>query len=476
MSEPSARKRPSYSLSRRLIATTVGSSVVVGLASTAIVLTLAWKETSESFDDTLKQSARLVMALAEDGASGGADRGRSRQGAKARSADAREASQRGPDMQVDYQVIDANGRVLRRGEDAPEQPFVDPGSKDERYYDSRVDGGWWRVYVLRNDERRLTVQVGQEWEERVDLITDVLEALAWPLAALWLLLGLANWWQVRRLVAPLDRATRAIARKSPADLAPMPDDEPALEIRSVMTALNQLLGRLGRALDGERRFTADAAHELRTPLAALASRIQLMQRSHQASGSAVLAADLQRLRDDVARSTALVENLLQLARLDPHSSDAVPRAEVDLGALFDEVVRACQNAAVSRQVRLVVDDGAGTVQGNRAWLYSALRNLVDNAIRHGAANGQVQLRASRRADVVEITVVDDGPGVPEADLARLGQRFFRVMGTEAQGSGLGLSIVARVAALHGGHLRFGTGPVGRGLAVTLVLGAGTGTA
>ena len=323
--------------------------------------------------------------------------------------------------------------------------------------------------MLRNRERGLTVQVGQQWEKRIDLIIEVLEALAWPLAGLWLLLGLANWWQVRRLVAPLDRATREIASKSPEDLSPMPDDEPALEIRAVMTSLNQLLGRLGRALDGERRFTADAAHELRTPLAALASRIQLMQRSHQALGSVALAADLQRLREDVARSTALVENLLQLARLDPQSSDGLPLASVDPGELFEEVIRACQASATGRHVRLSADAAAGSLVGNRTWLFSALRNLVDNAIRHGAEGGSVELSAQRRGATVELTVCDDGPGVPASDLDRLGQRFFRVVGTEAQGSGLGLSIVARVAELHGGSLRFGSGRGGRGLAVTLVL-------
>ena len=463
---PGGRPRRPYSLTRRLITTTVGSSVVVGLVSTAIVLALTWKESSESFDDVLKQGARLVMAMAGDGAGAGSG-SKGGGGGSGRGSSARASEFRGPDMRIDYQIVAADGRLLRRGHDAPAQPFLDPHSKGKRYYDLRVDGKWWRVYVLRNDEQGLTVMVGQEWEERVDLLLDVLEALAWPLLGLWVVLGLANWWQIRRLVAPLGRATRAIAAKSPDDLSPMPDDEPALEIRSVIQSLNLLLERLSRALDHERRFTADAAHELRTPLAALASRVQLMQRSHQSLNSAALAADLQRVRDDVTRSTALIENLLQLARLDPQSSDAAAMTAVDTAELFDEAVRACQPAATARQVHITVDDSLGSLIGNRTWLFSALRNLLDNAIRHGAAGGRVELLAARHGGIDEITVRDDGPGVPEADLERLSQRFYRVLGTEAQGNGLGLSIVARVAQLHGGRLRFGRGADGRGLAVTL---------
>ena len=483
-----------YSLQRRLIATTVGSSVIIGLVSTAIVLAIAWKETSEAFDDHLEEGAKLALTFGEDVLRDGGDR--------------RARGDRRAQLRLDYQILSRDGRVVRRGKDAPSRPFVDPASRDDRFYDTRVDGEWWRVYVLRHESQGFSVQVGQEWDERSGLISDVLESLAWPLVGLWLLLALVNWWLVRRLVAPLGRMARGLAGKSPDDLSPVVDDYPAVEIRSVVTALNQLLARLARALDGERRFTADAAHELRTPLAALASRIQLMQRSHQAIDSPVLAADLQRLRDDVARSTALVGNLLQLARLDPQSADAAAMAPIDIDDLFDEVAATCQAAAAARHVEVIIDNrlgraargsaadpavrsgaggggggmvgsgmvgsgntGGGIVIGNRAWLFSALRNLVDNAIRHGAERGRVELGAARRGETIELSVRDDGPGVNEAERDHLTGRFYRVVGTQAQGSGLGLSIVARVAELHGATLRLGTGLGGRGLAVTLAFPA-----
>ena len=445
-----------YSLRRRLIATTVGSSVAVGLVSTAIVLWIAWKEVGDAFDDTLKEGSRIVLALGESALRGGGD-----------SADAGEP---GPmARRLKYQIVANSGDVLLRGKDAPKKPFVAPAElRDKRFHDVRAEGDWWRVYVRRHPSLGFSVQIGQEWEDRNDLIGEVLESLAWPLAALWALLGAVNWWLIRRQLAPLTRMARGIEAKSPDDLSPMAHASDAREMRSVVTSLNRLLERLSRALEGERRFTADAAHELRTPLAALASRIQLMQRGH-AQASPALAADLQRLREDVARSTALIENLLQLARLDPESADAVPMGLVDLPAMLDDAVRACAAAAAARGIRLTVDCTVPSLRGHRDWLFSALRNLIDNAIRYGHEGGQVRIAAAQRHGAVEIAVRDDGPGVSSADQERLTQRFFRVLGTGQQGSGLGLSIAARVAHLHGATLSFGPGIGDGGAGLSVVI-------
>lgn len=453
---PWRRSRPadeddSYSLRRRLISTTLGSSIAVGLISTIIVLALAWKEVSDSFDDSLEEGARLVLALGEGTAVGGMP--------------SRDRDEAQPSLRLDYQIVSRDGVVLRRGEDAPKRPFVDPKRKDDRFYDVRVDGERWRVYVREHDDLDFSVQIGQEWDDRTGLIIDMLESLAWPLVGLWLLLGLVNWWLIRRLLAPLEKLARGMEAKSPADLSPLAYDGRAREVRTVVTALNRLLGRLDHALEGERRFTADAAHELRTPLAALASRIQLMQRSLPADGPA--AVHLQRLREDVARSTALVENLLHLARLDPESAEALLTESIDVRALFDEVVRVCAPAAAAREVSVTVDCRVAVVTGNRDGLVTALRNLLHNAISYGKRGGKVEISATQAAGGVVLAVRDDGEGVAQADRERLTQRFFRVLGNEVQGSGLGLSIVARVAELHRATLRFDEGLEGRGLGVLL---------
>lgn len=457
---PWRRTRPagedgSYSLRRRLISTTLGSSIAVGLISTIIVLALAWKEVSDTFDDSLEEGARLVLALGEGTSVGGMpSRGR-------------EAAQ--PSLRLDYQIVSREGVVLRRGEDAPKRPFVDPGRKDDRFYDVRVDGERWRVYVRKHDALDFSVQIGQEWDDRSDLIVDMLASLAWPLVGLWLLLGGMNWWLIRRLLAPLENMARGMEEKSPSDLSPLAYDGRAREVQTVVTALNRLLGRLDHALEGERRFTADAAHELRTPLAALASRIQVMQRTLAADSPA--AAHLQRLREDVARSTALVENLLHLARLDPESADALRTEAIAVPALLEEVVRLCASAAAARAATIAVDCRVESLHGNRDGLATALRNLLHNAISYGREGGRVVVSAVRAGDTILLAVRDDGDGVSDADRERLTQRFFRVLGSSVQGSGLGLSIVARVAELHRAALRFETGLDGRGLGVVLALPA-----
>lgn len=447
---------PGYSLRRRLITTTLGSSIVVGIVSTVIVLALAWKEVSDTFDDTLEEGARLVLALGEGISAGGLT-------ARGREDDAP------PALRLDYQIISRDGVVIRRGDDAPKRPFVDLTRRDDRFYDVWVAKKRWRVYIRNHDTLGFSAQIGQKWEDRTDLIVDMLESLAWPLIGLWLLLGLMNWWIIRRLVAPLERLARGMEAKSPTDLSALMYDGKAQEVRTVVASLNRLLGRLSQALENERRFTADAAHELRTPLAALASRAQVMQRRLAVDGAQALDADLQRLRADIARSTALVDSLLQLARLDPESADMLTSETIDAPALIHDVVAECAADAAARDVTVSVDCRLATLTGNPEGLRTALRNLLHNAINYGRQGGRVDISLKQHGDEVLLAVRDDGDGVDDASRERLTQRFFRVLGSGVPGSGLGLSIVARVTQLHGGELRFGPGLDGRGLGAELVL-------
>jgi len=450
-----SRPARGYSLRRRLITTTLGSSILEGLVSTLIVLAIARNEVNDAYDDWLEEGARLVLALGE-GSIG-------RDAAEPRPIGAQ------PALRLDYQLVSRSGEVLLRGKDAPKRPFVDPERRGDRYYDVRADGEDWRVYVRHHDTLGFSAQVGQERDDRTDLIWDMLESLAWPLVGLWALLGLINWILIWRLLKPLARMTRGIEARSPSDLSPLADDSRAYEVQSITAALNRLLGRLDRALEAERRFTADAAHELRTPLAALASRIQVLQRSHPADQAPALAAQLQRLRADMMRATALVENLLQLARLDPQSADALPRERIATQALLQDAADACAQAAAKRNAVITIDARESVLYGNRDALYTALRNLIHNAVSYGRDGGQVRVAAQRAGQHIALTVSDDGEGVAPADLERLTQRFFRVLGTNVAGNGLGLSIVARVAQVHGAELRFGPGLNGRGLGVTLLL-------
>jgi signal transduction histidine kinase len=440
--------RGAYSLRRRLVASVLGASVAVWLVSLAVVVHVAWHETSDVFDDALKEGARLVLALG------------TAQGPAARGA-AAEAHRGEAKLELHYQLVSTEGRVLHRAEEAPAQAFSQAFGKRKGFENVWVDGRAWRVYLLRADGQDVQVQIGQPWDERLELLEDIAEDLLWPMLGLLVLLGGFCWFVIRRLLKPLERTAARIAAKSPGDLAPVPLSDEPRELLPIVQALNGVFGRLGHALQAERRFTADAAHELRTPLAALRMRIQLMQRQQAAAGDAPI--DLQGLRNEVDRCTALTESLLALARLDPERPESLAREPVALDALFCRLAAARPLGFDATAVQV---DGCGLVlQAQPALLESALRNLVDNALRYGAAH--VTVDAVSTGMDVRITVRDDGPGVSEADRARLTERFFRVLGSEQTGSGLGLSIVARIVALHGASLRFETGIAGRGLGVVM---------
>ena len=436
-----------WSLRRRLLLTVMGVSISLWLVSLAIVIGVAWFATSEAFDEALEEGARLVLQLGPRSASGqGAD-------PQALHGSQGEALK----LRLVYQLVDAEGRVLLRGDDAPQTAFVPPHTIRKKGYTTvRADGELWRVH-LRHGEGGLSAQVAQPLEERLELLEDMAENLAWPALVLLAVLTVLSWVLIRRLLRPLEDTATRIAVKSPQDLTAVDAQGLPRELQPVVDALNALLGRLGLALDSERRFTADAAHELRTPLAALRMRVQLIERERQ-----VPDVHLQQLRADVDRCTALVESLLALTRLEPQAQPPVHEA-VDLDALLDTL-----EAALPPEAQLQRALTVPTVQAAPALLASALRNLIDNAVHYGPPGVRLQVTSQALpGGGVRLAVRDDGPGVPPAERARLGERFFRVLGTGRPGNGLGLSIVARIAALHGATLRFEDGLDGRGLGVVL---------
>ncbi len=365
--------------------------------------------------------------------------------------------------------------MLQRARKAPAQPFSSDLSRRSGYLNVWVDGKPWRIYVVHAQYQPFQVQIGQPWDERTELLGEMAERLAWPALGMLALLGIFCWWIIRRLLAPLGRTAARIAAKSADDLEIVPLAPEPRELQPIMRAFNGVLVRLASALQAERRFTADAAHELRTPLAALRMRIQLFQRQHHQGGHSVSPADLQALRDEVDRSTALVESLLTLARLDPQRPHMLVKGDVPLAAEFAQLDSRLGAYARTKGMTLVFERRVDSVYAEPALLHSALHNLIDNALRYGTAGGCVRVQAvplsgavaSAPDGGVRLTVRDDGPGVAPAERARLGERFFRVLGTDESGSGLGLSIVARTAALHGALLRFESGLEGHGLGVVL---------
>jgi len=323
--------------------------------------------------------------------------------------------------------------------------------------------GDWRVFSIQ--QRGLTLQVAQPVAIRQRLAAAAALRTLAPFLFLLPALGLLVWFVVGRGLKPLVSVAGAVTARTPTALHPLPNCDLPQEIQPLVTALNDLLGRLERALGAQREFVADAAHELRTPLTALRLQAQLAERARDPEERAAAFAALQQGLD---RATHLVEQLLMLARQEPEAASQ-PLGAVDLGELVREVVAMLEPLAAAKSVDFgVTRNEAGMTPGDRDGLRALLTNLADNAIRYTPAGGRVDVAAYRERGGAVLEVIDTGPGIPQEERERVLDRFYRRVGSEAAGSGLGLSIVKNIAERHGAQLALDAGPAGRGLAVRVV--------
>lgn len=360
--------------------------------------------------------------------------------------------------EVAFQVRRADGTVLVRSANAPRTAF----SGGKRGFSEAATGGRrWRVYTLSTGHGAVVVHFAEDHVTRERIARRLaLRALAPMLVALPLL-GLLIWWLTGRSLRPLASVGEEVARRGADDLTPVSGDRVMpTELRPLVGRLDDLLGRIRESLDSERRFTSHAAHELRTPVAALRAQAEV---AATARDPAVRAAALAHSIEACDRMTRLVSQLLLLARADETGTVRDPQA-----CRLDEIARTVLAEIVPEATRANVTVSLEAadevlVSGDAALLEALLRNLVDNSVRHGGGAVRVTLRPE--AGTVVLEVADDGPGVPPEALPQLGRRFYRVPGAVGTGSGLGLSIVARIAQLHGATMTCANRPGGHGFRV-----------
>lgn len=350
---------------------------------------------------------------------------------------------------VAFQVFH-EGRLALRSSNAPADPMLGfEGGVADGFKTVEIDGTTWRVFATRGRERDVQVFVGEQVESRNSILWAVLRSSLGPMLFAVPLLVLAAWWAVRRGVAPLRLLGRALAQRSPLALEPIGVNDAPSEMAPMLDALNGLFSRIAELLESERRFTADAAHELRTPIAGIRAQAQVaLGATVDSERSHALRATLQ----GCDRATRLVEQLLTLSRLE--SGAEHPLVAVDLTALARQVVAEVAPLALSKQQAIEVDASSPcAVQGDATLLSVLIRNLVDNAIRYSPAGATVKIGVLSEKVAVRLSVEDSGPGMSEADMKRVGERFFRVIGSGQDGSGLGWSIARRIAAVHRAVLR-----------------------
>jgi two-component system sensor histidine kinase QseC len=359
-----------------------------------------------------------------------------------------------------FQLWDKDNRLLTRSRrDIPETPLV-PLTK-EGFAEVAWNGETIRVYSLWNRQGTLHVQIAESMQSRLDIVQATLRNVLKPILVMLIPLLLAIVFAVEYGLRILRGLSRELMQRTPEDLSPLEQKGVPREIQPMTRALNELFGRLHRALDNERRFTADAAHELRTPLAAIKVQAQVAMRSQQEESRQKA---LEGVVKGIDRATHLVEQLLTMARLDPESelkSDSIP-----LRTLLVEVVGILAPEAVAKDIDLSVKEGPeGLVRGQRAMLEILVRNLVDNAIRYTPASGTVIAYVDVKPEQTELIVEDNGPGLTEEQMQHVLRRFSRISRPSGDGSGLGLSIVDRIARLHKAKLVMEAGSHGQGLRV-----------
>lgn len=445
------------SLRTKLLLLLLAIISVAWLTTAVFIYFDAHHEIDELFDAQLAQSAQVLLAQA------GHDLKDAREdedddGIATEIAGAGHKYER----KIAFQIRDVHGRLLLRSASAPVDPLA---AQESGFADAVIEGKPWRVYTQHDDDGEIRVQVGERHAVRNELAASVAMRLLLPLGIALSVLALLIWFAVGKGLSPLRRIGSEVAQRDPANLAPLEERTAPAEIAPLLHALNTLLGRLDQALESERRFTADAAHELRTPLAALKIQAQVARR---AENEAQRGAALDKLILGVDRATHLIEQLLTLARLEPTSGSAALMAECDVAAIARQVLADLAPAALAKEIELGLSSpAAAMIRGNTDMLAILMRNLVDNAIRYTPPYGRVSVSLRVEQGRARLEVTDSGPGIPEQERQRVFDRFYRILGNDAAGSGLGLSIVKRITDFHAAKLTLADGEQGAGLKVSV---------
>ena len=426
-----------WSLRRRLLAALVALAAAL-FAISATQSYLAYRKASDRlFDDSLRESAGLILQLVQHEI---AEHGQML-GVALLNAEV----QPGP-YAFRFQVWTRDMQAGYLSSGGPAMPFVDFDHDGLTWSD--VDGETWRTLALWNDQRTLQVQIAQRKQVRVELQHQALVRTAISFAALLALATALIWWIVGASIRPLRETAVSVGRRNEQDLRPVDTGSSPREARPLLDALNRLLERVSATLASERRFTADAAHELRTPLAAIRANAQVLLGARDAAERDQTARDL---LASVDRGTRLVDQLLALARAD--QSVAPERFRVqDLASVAADQLRQHASQAKGRNIRLESELAPAMMRGDAALLAVMIRNLLDNALRYGPEGSQIRVATRVVGDQVELRVEDQGSGIPPEERQRVFERFHRLAGSRASGSGLGLSIVLRIVEQHGGSV------------------------
>jgi two-component system sensor histidine kinase QseC len=464
------------SIRRTLLVSILCTATIVLSIAAAFSYSVGLQEADELFDAKLAHSSRVLMSLVDEPL---ADL--EHNPGNGRAGDARvikvwhgQVGGEGDELalpdghayetKLAFQVRTADGQLLLRSDSGPAVPLapLEPG-----FTDQVIAGEHWRTFTLKAPSGRW-YQSGEqssirgEIAEEIALGTLVPLLIALPLLALfvWLAVG----WACRSLV----RVSDAVAQRAPERLEPIHLVRVPSEVHGLVGAVNGLLERLDLALSRERRFTADAAHELRTPIAAVKVHAWNLR---QAEDDAERAQSQRLLDAGIGRMERLVTQLLALSRIESGSAPAPMRQRIDLADVVRRHQRDLDTVGTLEGRRLELALQPATVIGDESAIDALVRNLIDNAMRYAPPGGTVAVGTDSDGARARLVVEDSGPGIPQEARARVFERFHRELGTGVEGSGLGLAIVAETLRLHGGEIALDASPTLGGLRATVSLPA-----
>ncbi len=430
------------SLQARLLVTVLGLVSVVWL----VVAVSTWMDTEhevgELLDAHMSQAASLLVSLPLDELT------------RLNLSETPTLHEYQP--KVVFQVWHGTELVVRSGT-APMSAMAPMDAKG--FAEPVIDGQLWRVFSTPGLDAHVSIHVGEHDQARQDVVWASLRSVIWPMALALPLLAFGVWWAVRWAVRPLRDLGWQVSHRQPDAAHPLLLADAPQEAQPLVEELNRLFARTASLIQSERRFTADAAHELRTPIAAIRMQAQVAQGAlDNDERNQALDATLQ----GCDRATRLVAQLLQLARLEAEAGVA-PAAQADVQTPVEsslaQVLSDLLPVAARRNQRLEAEPHPTPVPPcpvPEALVGVLMRNLIDNALRYSPDHARVRVRTEALpGSGARLTVEDSGPGLSDEHLARLGERFFRVVGSQQPGSGLGWSIVTRVASLYGLTLRLG---------------------
>lgn len=367
-------------------------------------------------------------------------------------------------QEIDFQIWTADGHLAVRSELAPTDILID---QDEVFGDRVVNGEKWRVYSVSDEHNTLRVQVGQPYAQRDSLSNSISIRLITSFGIILPLLAVLIFVTVGHSMMPLKNIAKQIENRRFDNLQPVDTVNVPSEALPMVNALNSLFKRLQNAFEEIVLFTSNAAHELRTPLAAQKVHAQVAM---QAKDEKVRNEALKEVVDSINRATHMVEQLLTLSRLDPEGSLCCGE-NANLCHIAEEQLSEIGVTAIAKDIDLSLEAPQDClIQGESGMIGILIRNLVENAIRYTPAGGTVTVSITEENKHRHIIVEDSGPGIPEEEYEKVFKRFYRVSEGNHEGTGLGLAMVQRIIEIHRAAIQFGKSRYG-GLKVDVCFAA-----